>query len=187
MPCGLAAYYNYRGRTGKEDGTEPELAVEQPQSPVPVTPGTKSLPDDLSELLDIIQQAGGRLTQKELRSKMRCSVLAGVAVLVYPLIFRPLLAGFLSHSLLDIFLFDNSKGTIRQIIDIAITNDAAASEVNEAVVTGVAADGIMLLYPLSYKMYYILLTEQTYAVMVMLVLCTAAVTLYLTRNNKGIY
>jgi uncharacterized membrane protein len=38
-----------------------------------VTPGPKSLPDDLSELLDIIQQAGGRLTQKELRSKMKCS------------------------------------------------------------------------------------------------------------------
>jgi uncharacterized membrane protein len=77
----LAAYYHYRGRTGKEDETEvelepepePELAVEQPPSPVPETPGTKSLPDDLSEVLDIIQQAGGRLTQKHLRSKMRCS------------------------------------------------------------------------------------------------------------------
>ena len=83
----LAAYYHYRGRTGKEEETEvelkaepkpepepePELAVEQPQSPVPVTPGTKSLPDDLSEVLDIILQAGGRLTQKDLRSKMRCS------------------------------------------------------------------------------------------------------------------
>jgi len=47
--------------------------VEHTPSPVPVTPGTKSLPDDLSELLDIIQQARGRLTQKDLRSKMRCS------------------------------------------------------------------------------------------------------------------
>lgn len=125
--------------------------------------------------------------RSEIHAPLVLTVLAGVAGLVYPLIFRPLLAGFLSHSLLDIFLFDNSKGTIRQIIDIAITNDTAASEVNEAVVTGVAADGIMLLYPLSCKMYYILLTEQTYAVIVMLVLCTAAVTLYLTRNNKGIY
>jgi len=61
---------------------------------------------------------------------------------------------------MDIFLFDNSKGTIRQIIDIAITNDTAASQINEAVVTGVAADGIMLLYPISRKMYYILLTEK---------------------------
>jgi hypothetical protein len=54
-------------------------------------------------------------------------------------------------------------------------------------VTGVAADGIMLLYPISRKMYYILLTEQTYAVMVMLVLCTALVILYHTRCNKGNY
>lgn len=53
--------------------------------------------------------------------------------------------------------------------------------------TGVAAEGIMLLYPISRKMYHILLTEQTYAVMVVLVLCTAAVTLYLTRGNKGNY
>jgi len=89
--------------------------------------------------------------------------------------------------LLDIFLFDNSKGTIRQIIDIAITNDTAASEVNEAVVSGVAAEGIMLLYPISRKMYYILLTEHTYAIVVVLVLCSAAVTLYLTRRNKGNY
>jgi uncharacterized membrane protein len=43
----------------------------------------------------------------------------------------------------------------------------------------------MLLYPISCKMYYILLTEQTYAVMVFLVLCTAAVTLLLTRSNRG--
>jgi len=81
----LAAYYHNRGRTGKKDETEaeltaepkpepePELAVEQLPSPLPVTPGPKSLPDDLSELLDIIQQAGGRLTQKDLRSKLRCS------------------------------------------------------------------------------------------------------------------
>lgn len=45
-----------------------------------------------------------------------------------------------------------SKGNIRQIIDIAITNDTAASQINEVVVTGVAADGIMLLYPISRKM-----------------------------------
>jgi orotate phosphoribosyltransferase len=115
------------------------------------------------------------------------TVLAGVTGLVYPIFFRPLLAGFLSHSLLDIFLFDNSKGTIRQIIDIAITNDTAASQINETVVTGVAAEGIMLLYPISRKMYYILLSEQTYAIVVVLVLCTAAVTLYLTRSNKGNY
>jgi len=106
---------------------------------------------------------------------------------VYPLSFRSLLAGFLSHSMLDIFLFDNSRGTIRQIIDIAITNDTAASAVNEAVVTGVAANGIMLLYPLSCEMYYILLTETTYAIVAMLVLCIAAITLYLTRNNTDKY
>lgn len=123
----------------------------------------------------------------ELHAPLVLAALAGIIGLAYPLIFRPLLAGFLSHSLLDIFLFDNSKGTIRRVIDIVITNDTAASEINEAVVAGVAAEGIMLLYPITRKMYYILLTEQTYAIMVVLVLCTAAVTLYLTRSNKGNY
>lgn len=125
--------------------------------------------------------------RSEIHAPLVLAVLACVAGLVYSPIFRPLLAGLLSHSLLDIFLFDNSKGTIRRIIDIAITNDTAASQVNEAVVTGVAANGIMLLYPVSRKIYYILLNEQTYSVMVMLVLCTAAVTFYLSRSNKGNY
>ena len=125
--------------------------------------------------------------RSEIHAPLVLAVLASVIGLVYPLSFRPLLAGFLSHSLLDIFLFDNSKGTIRQIIDIAITNDTAASEINEAVVTGVAANGIMLLYPISNKLYYILLTETTYAMVVMLVLCIAAITLYLTRNNTDKY
>jgi membrane-bound metal-dependent hydrolase YbcI (DUF457 family) len=125
--------------------------------------------------------------RSEIHAPLVLTALAGVTGLVYPTSFRPLLAGFLSHSLLDIFLFDNSKGTIRQIIDIAITNDTAASQINETVVTGVAAEGIMLLYPISRKMYYILLSEQTYAIVVVLVLCTAAVTLYLTRSNKGNY
>ncbi|KAF5412073.1 MAG: hypothetical protein C5S43_02410 [Candidatus Methanocomedens sp.] len=98
----LAAYYHHLDRTGKTDETEaeliaktepepePELAVEQPPSPLPVTPGPKSLPDDLSELLDIIQQAGGRLTQKDLRSKMKCSE-AKVSLMVTDLEDRGLL------------------------------------------------------------------------------------------------
>jgi hypothetical protein len=125
--------------------------------------------------------------RSEIHAPLVLAVLAGVIGLAYPLYFRPLLTGFLSHSLLDIFLFDNSKGTIRQIIDIAITNDTAASEVNEAVVTGVAANGIMLLYPLSREMYSILLTETTYAFVAMLVLCSAAITAYLTRSHTDTY
>ncbi|MDF1557336.1 MAG: metal-dependent hydrolase [ANME-2 cluster archaeon] len=125
--------------------------------------------------------------RSELHAPLVLTILAGVICLAYPLSFRPMLAGFWSHSLLDIFLFDNSKDTIRQIIDIAITNDTAASEVNEVVVTGVAANGIMLLYPISRKMYSIVLTETTYAIVAMLVLCTAVITWYLTRNNMGNY
>ncbi len=125
--------------------------------------------------------------RNEIHAPLLLTVLAGITGLVYHISFKPMLAGFLSHSLLDIFLFDNSKGTIRQVIDFAITNDTASSQINEAVVTRLAADGIMLLYPISYKMYYILLTEQTYAVMAFLVLCTGAVTLNLTRTNRGDY
>ncbi|MDF1557335.1 MAG: hypothetical protein P1P80_04035 [ANME-2 cluster archaeon] len=71
-----AAYYHYRGREGDEEKVE--SSTEQPtrELPIrtlPVTPGEEPLPDDLSELLDIIKQVGGRLTQKELRSKLRCS------------------------------------------------------------------------------------------------------------------
>ncbi|MCK4929332.1 MAG: metal-dependent hydrolase [Methanosarcinales archaeon] len=125
--------------------------------------------------------------RSEIHAPLVLAVLAGVIGLAYPLSFKPLLVGFLSHSLLDVFLFDNSNDTIRQIIDIAITNDTAASEVNEVVVTGIAANGIMLLYPISRKMYSIMLTETTYAMVAGLVLSTAAITLYLTRNNTGKY
>ena len=125
--------------------------------------------------------------RSEIHAPLVLAVLAGVIGLVYPLSFKPLLTGFLSHSLLDIFLFDNSNDTIRQIIDIAITNDTAASEVNEVVVSGIAANGIMLLYPVSRKMYSIVLTETTYAMVAGLVLSIAAITLYLTRNNTGKY
>ncbi|NIA03600.1 MAG: hypothetical protein GWP12_03605, partial [Nitrospirae bacterium] len=89
-------------------------------------------------------------------------VLLTIAIIIglaYPLSFRPLLAGFLSHSLLDIFLFDNSQGTIRNIINLIVTNNTAAAWINHSVTTKVAAKGIMLLYPFSQKMYYLLLTE----------------------------
>ncbi|MCL7414981.1 MAG: metal-dependent hydrolase [ANME-2 cluster archaeon] len=125
--------------------------------------------------------------RSELHAPVVLAALAGIIGLAYPLSFRPLLSGFLSHSLLDIFLFDNSKDTIRQIIDIAITNDTTASEVNEVVITGVAANGIMLLYPISRTMYSIVLTETTYAIVAMLVLCIAAVTVYLTRRDRDKY
>ncbi|MCL7414980.1 MAG: MarR family transcriptional regulator, partial [ANME-2 cluster archaeon] len=78
----MAAYYHYLSWTGRDGekteaelklGPEPELAGQQSQSDVTVTLETKSLPDDLNEVLGIIRQAGGRLTQKELRSKLRCS------------------------------------------------------------------------------------------------------------------
>lgn len=111
-------------------------------------------------------------------------VLLGLAILMglaYPLSFRPVIAGFWSHSLLDIFLFDNSQGTIRNIIDVVVTNDTAAAEINNTVTTKVAAEGIMLLYPLSQKMYYILLTERTYPLMMAVVLGSAIAALYLTR------
>lgn len=121
--------------------------------------------------------------RSELHAPLVLAVLAGVTGLAFPRYFRPLLTGFLSHSLLDMFLFDNSKGTIRQIIDIAITNESTAREVNEAVVAGVAADGIMLLYPLSRQMYSILLTETTYAFVAILVLGFAVTTVYLTRST----
>ena len=47
------------------------------------------------------------------------------------------------------------------------------------------ADSIIQLYPISRKMYYTILTEQAYAVIVVLLLCSVTVTLYLTRSSTG--
>lgn len=119
--------------------------------------------------------------RSEIHAPLVLLALAGVIAIVYPVTFRPLLAGFWSHSLLDIFLFDNSRGTIRNVIDVIVTNDTAAGNINDVVVTRFAAEGIMLLYPISRNMYYILLTEHTYPAAAVLVILTAIVTFYLTR------
>ncbi|MCL7413511.1 MAG: hypothetical protein M8353_07855 [ANME-2 cluster archaeon] len=76
-------YYHYRVRTGNEEleaargatllrPVEPVVdpAAEQLESG---TPETETLPDDLNEILEIVRRAGGRVTQKELRNKLRCS------------------------------------------------------------------------------------------------------------------
>ncbi|HUV83069.1 MAG TPA: metal-dependent hydrolase [archaeon] len=119
--------------------------------------------------------------RSELHAPIVLLAIAIIIGLAYPLSFKPLLSGLLSHTLLDIFLFDNSQGTIRNIIDLVVTNDTAAAEINNTVTTKVAAEGIMLLYPFSQKMYYLLLTEQTYPMIMAAVLFTGVVTLYLTR------
>lgn len=119
--------------------------------------------------------------RSEMHAPMVLLLFAITIGFIFPLSFRPLLCGLLSHSLLDIFLFDNSQGTIRNIIDMVVTNDTAAGNVNEVVVSKIEAEGIMLLYPLSKKMYYILLTESTYPIMAAVVVCTALAVLYFSR------
>lgn len=117
--------------------------------------------------------------RSELHAPLVLLALAGIVGAIYPIAFRPLCIGLLSHSLLDIFLFDNSRGTIRNVIDLVVTNDTAAGRINDVVISKTAAEGIMLLYPLSRKMYYILLTEQTYPAAAAAVLCIAAAVVYL--------
>lgn len=67
-----AAYYHYRGRENMEKETAPfEEYVEEIEEPIPSE--SAALPDDLKEIIGILQKADGRITQKDLRKNLNCS------------------------------------------------------------------------------------------------------------------
>ncbi len=88
-------------------------------------------------------------------------------------LFSPLLLGFWSHSALDIFLFDNSKQTIKNLANQIVSNESAAQNIQDTVMHFTSADGIMLLFPLSDEKFSILLGEESYAVIAAFIIVAA--------------
>ena len=88
-------------------------------------------------------------------------------------LFSPILLGFWSHSALDIFLFDNSRQTIKNLANQIISNESVAQNVQDTVMHYTSADGIMLLYPLSDEKFSILLGEESYAVIAGFIIAAA--------------
>ncbi len=79
--------------------------------------------------------------------------------------FAPLLIGFWSHTALDIFLFDNSNHTIKNVANQVIGNDIIAQHIEDNVMRYASADGIMLFWPFSGERFSITLEEKSYAIM----------------------
>ncbi len=117
-------------------------------------------------------------------------VLLGLALLVAirnRALFAPLLTGFLSHSALDIFLFDNSNHTIMNLTNHVVANETVARHIEENVMRYTAADGIMLFYPFSNEKFSITLGEESYAIIAGLIASTAAfafIWLYRKKRSK---
>ena len=76
-----AGYYYYRQKQvdEKEMVAAPEIYQEEPQEEPQEMPGQSRteisgpLPDDLREIITILEGAGGRITQMDLRKKLKCS------------------------------------------------------------------------------------------------------------------
>ena len=100
-----------------------------------------------------------------LHSPLVLLTLALLTVIRNRALFAPLLVGFWSHSTLDIFLFDNSNHTIKNLANQVVTNDSLAKNIEENITRYIAADGIMLFYPFSNEKFSITLNEESYTIM----------------------
>ncbi len=106
-------------------------------------------------------------------------------------LFAPLLTGFWSHTVLDIFLFDNSKHTIKNLANQVVANESIAQHIEDNVTRYITADGIMLLYPFSDEKFSITLDEESYAIiagLIVVIALFAFLWLYFkehSRNSSG--
>ena len=114
--------------------------------------------------------------RSELHSPLILLVFALLPAIHNRALFFPLLTGFWSHSALDIFLFDNSNHTIKNLADQVIANESIAQSIEENVTGYIAADGIMLLYPFSNEKFSITLGEKSYAIMASIIIVIAIFT-----------
>ncbi|VVB92759.1 LexA-binding, inner membrane-associated putative hydrolase [uncultured archaeon] len=78
--------------------------------------------------------------------------------------FAPLLISFWSHSALDIFLFDNSNHTIKNLANQVVGNESIAQHIEDNITRYASADGIMLFWPFSGERFSITLEEKSYAI-----------------------
>jgi len=111
--------------------------------------------------------------RSELHSPLVLLVFALLAAIRNRALFVPLLTGFWSHSALDIFLFDNSNHTIKNLANQVVANESVAQSIEENVTRLISADGIMLLYPFSSEKFSITLGEESYAIMAGIIIATA--------------
>ncbi len=108
-----------------------------------------------------------------LHSPLVLLVLALIPMIRNRALFIPLLTGFWSHSALDIFLFDNSNHTIKNLANQVVANGSLAQNIEENITRYMAADGIMLFYPFSNEKFSITLGEENYAIMVGFIIAIA--------------
>ncbi len=119
-----------------------------------------------------------------LHSPLILLVLALLLAVQHRALFAPLLIGFWSHSLLDIFLFDNSNHTIQSLANQVVANESVAQHIEDNITRYTAADGIMLFYPFSSEKFSITLNEKSYAIIAGLIIVIAGLT-YLWLYFKG--
>jgi len=79
MIMGVAAYYHYKRSDGLDDESEPAEPVpgvhnenDYPNDRGPA-PDIDKLPQDLKEIIEILEKLGGRMTQIDLRGRLNCS------------------------------------------------------------------------------------------------------------------
>jgi membrane-bound metal-dependent hydrolase YbcI (DUF457 family) len=99
-----------------------------------------------------------------LHSPLVLFVLALLLAFQYRTYFVPLLIGFWSHSVLDIFVFDNSNHTIQNLANQIVMNESIAQHIENNIMRYTAADGIMLFYPFNSETFSITLDEKSYAI-----------------------
>ncbi len=112
-------------------------------------------------------------------------VLALLLAVRHRALFAPLLIGFWSHSLLDIFLFDNSNHTIQTLANQVVANESVAQQIENNITRYTAADGIMLFYPFSSDKFSITLDEKSYAIIAGLITVIAVLTFLLLYFKRG--
>lgn len=111
--------------------------------------------------------------RSELHSPLVLLVFAVLPAIQNRALFVPLLTGFWSHSALDIFLFDNSNHTIKNLANQVVANESMAQSIEENVTRYIAADGIMLFYPFSGEKFSIVLGEGSYAIIAGIIIAIA--------------
>ncbi|MEM2924245.1 MAG: hypothetical protein QXJ68_00960 [Methanocellales archaeon] len=113
--------------------------------------------------------------RSELHAPLILLALAALISIQNSAFFKPVLLGFWSHSILDIFLFDNSKHTIKNIANQIVANESLAQNVENNIMQLTSADGIMLFYPFSLEKYSIILTEESYVFIAALIAGVAVI------------
>lgn len=113
--------------------------------------------------------------RSELHSPLVLLVFALLLAIQNRTLFAPLLLGFWSHSALDIFLFDNSNHTIKNLANQVVGNDSISQHIEDNIMRYTSADGIMLFYPFSAEKFSITLGEGSYAILAGLIIVIAII------------